>query len=142
LLRIPTDHLDVLGRLHIVWGAFGVLTGVSLAVLAVGTGGALAEIGSSGHAEQAAVWVFAVCAALLAGGGSAMVFLGRALRRHRPASRAVALALAIPNLVFVPFGTALGAYTFWVLLNDDARRVFGRPPHPNAAGPAAPVEGA
>ena len=37
MLRTPTDHLDVLGRLHFVWGAFGVLTGASLAVLAVGT---------------------------------------------------------------------------------------------------------
>ena len=33
-----------------------------------------------------------------------------------------ALVLAIPNLILVPFGTALGAYAFWVLLNDDARR--------------------
>lgn len=126
MLKTPTDHIDVLGRLHFVWGAFGALTGVSLAVLAVGTGVALSELGSSGRAEQAAVWVFAVCAALLAGGGAVMIVLSRALRRRRPSSRTLALALAIPNLLFVPFGTALGAYTFWVLLDDDARRAFGR----------------
>jgi hypothetical protein len=28
----------------------------------------------------------------------------------------------------VPFGTALSVYAFWVLLNDEARRAFGRPP--------------
>ena len=33
-----------------------------------------------------------------------------------------------PEGVLVPFGTALGVYTFWVLLNNDARRTFGRPP--------------
>jgi hypothetical protein len=32
------------------------------------------------------------------------------------------------NLVLIPFGTALGVYTGWVLLNDDARRAFGRRP--------------
>ena len=26
------------------------------------------------------------------------------------------------------FGTALAIYTLWALLNDDARREFGRPP--------------
>jgi hypothetical protein len=140
LLNPPTDHIDVLGRLHFVWGVFGALTGVSLAVLAVGTGAALAELGSSGRAEDAAVWVFAVGSAFLAGGGAVMMAVGRALRRRRPSGRTIALALAIPNLLFVPFGTALGAYTFWVLLDDDARRAFGRPPR--GGGPAhAPVEG-
>jgi hypothetical protein len=46
--------------------------------------------------------------------------------------------MAIPNLLIVPFGTALGFYTFWVLLNDDARREFGRPPRgPIAESPEA-----
>lgn len=136
MLKPPTDHIDVLGRLHFVWGVFGVLTGVSLAVLAVGTGVALAQLGSSGRAEHAAIWVFAVAAAFLAGGGAVMMMLARAIRRHRPSGRTLALALAIPNLLLVPFGTALGAYTFWVLLDDDARRAFGRPPR--GGEPAAP----
>jgi hypothetical protein len=132
----------VLGRLHFVWGVFGVLTGLSLAVLAVGTGVALAELGSSGRAEHAAIWVFAFGAVFLAGGGGVMMVLGRVLRRRRPSGRTLALALAIPNLLFVPFGTALGVYTFWVLLDDDARRAFGRPPRGGGPAAPAPVEGA
>jgi hypothetical protein len=31
----------------------------------------------------------------------------------------------MPSLVVIPFGTALAVYTFWTLLNDDARRAFG-----------------
>jgi hypothetical protein len=142
LLKLPTDHIDVLGRLHFVWGVFGVLTGLSLAVLAVGTGVALAELGSSGRAEHAAIWVFAFGAVFLAGGGGVMMVLGRVLRRRRPSGRTLALALAIPNLLFVPFGTALGVYTFWVLLDDDARRAFGRPPRGGGPAASAPVEGA
>jgi hypothetical protein len=45
-----------------------------------------------------------------------------------------ALVLAVLNLIVVPFGTALGFYTFWVLLNNDARREFGRPPRGPSAG--------
>ncbi len=44
-------HLDVLGRLHRVWGAFGVLTGASLGVLALGTDAALADLGLGGAGE-------------------------------------------------------------------------------------------
>jgi len=60
----------------------------------------------------------------------------------RPFARAAALGLAAPNLVIVPFGTALGVYTFWVLLNDDARRGFGRPLRGAAPAERSAGEGA
>jgi hypothetical protein len=120
-------HVDLLGHCHFVWGAFGVLTGVSLGVLAIGTNVAAIELGSAGAAEQAAVWIFLICGALLGGFGVAMLVVGRALHRRRGRGRLAALALAVPNLVIAPFGTALGIYTLWVLQNDDARGQFGRP---------------
>lgn len=131
-------HLDVLGRLHFVWGVFGVLTGASLAILAAGT--LVSLLGSLGRGEQAAVWVLGICAALLTGMGVSTLLVGRALGRRSPAGRTAALVLAVPNLVIVPFGTALGIYTFWVLLNDDARLAFGRPPR--GVSPLTPVGGA
>jgi hypothetical protein len=115
----------MLGYLHLVWGAFGVLTGVSLGVLAIGTNVAAVELGSVGTPELAAVWLFVVCAAVIGGFGAGMLMVGRALRRHRGRGRVAAMVLAAPNLVIVPFGTALGVYTLWVLQNDDARRLFG-----------------
>lgn len=118
-------HIDVLGILHLVWGAFGVMTGVSLAILAVGTWAALTGP-AFGMGERAAVLVLTVTAGLLVAGGAATVGTGFALRRHRGRGRVAALVLAVPNLVFLPFGTALGVYTFWVLLNNDARATFGR----------------
>jgi len=123
-----TFHLDALILLHRVWGAFGVLTGGALGVLAIGTDVALIETGSVGRAERAAVWVLAACAAVMMAGALGSLAAAHGLRRRLPAGRVAALVLAVPNLVIVPFGTALGIYTFWVLLNDDARREFGRPP--------------
>jgi hypothetical protein len=32
--------------------------------------------------------------------------------------------LAVVNLFVLPVGTALGIYTFWVLLHNDARALF------------------
>jgi hypothetical protein len=50
--------------------------------------------------------------------------VGRQLRRYRPSARLMSLGLAIGNLILLPFGTALGGYSLWVLLKDDGRRLF------------------
>jgi hypothetical protein len=121
-------HLDVLGRLHVILGALAVLAGASLLVIALGTRLALVELDDAGAAGEAGVWILFWCGAIFAGGGVALALTGRALVRRRPAGRKWALALAVPDLLAVPFGTALSIYTFWVLLNDEARREFGRPP--------------
>jgi hypothetical protein len=134
-------HVDLLGYLHLVWGTYGVLAGASLGVLAIGTNAAAIELGSVGTPEHAAVWLFVICAIVLGGFGAAMLMVGRALRRHRGRGRVAAMALAVPNLVIVPFGTALGVYTLWVLQNDDARRLFGQPA-PDGAPRGARLEDA
>jgi hypothetical protein len=121
-------HLDVLGRLHVLLGGFAALVGASLLVLAGGTRAALIELGEAGPAGHAGVWILFWCGIVFFAGGAAMVFTGRALARRRRAARRWALVLAIPNLLIVPFGTALSVYAFWALLNDEARREFGRPP--------------
>ena len=120
-------HIDVLARLHVLWGAFGLLTGTALFVLGLGTNAALDDLGIAGPAGHAAVGVFVVFGGALLGGGLAACGVGVALGRRLPFARLTALALAVPTLVLAPFGTALGVYTFWVLVNDEARRAFGGP---------------
>jgi hypothetical protein len=133
-----STHLDVLGWLHTLCGAFGVVTGASLAVLAAGTFAAQRAMGESSLPVTSVVWTLAICAALFAAGGVAMVCAGRAMVRRRPAGRSAALWLGAINLLVLPFGTALGIYTGWVLLNDDARRAFGRPPRGPFASASSP----
>ena len=120
-------HIDVLGLLHLVWGVFGLLAGVSLAILAAGTHAAMIDGAAGNAAARAGVWLLAMSAAALLAAGAGCVVIGRGLRRHHPQARIAATVLAIPNLIVIPFGTALGIYTFWVLLNNDARAVFGWP---------------
>jgi hypothetical protein len=138
---MPT-HLDVLGWLHALGGAFGVVTGASLAVLAGGTFAAQRALGESSLPVTSVVWTLAICAALFLAGGAAMIAAGRAVLRRRPAGRSAALWMGAINLLVLPFGTALGVYTGWVLLNDDARRAFGRPPRgpEPSASPSSPED--
>ena len=118
------DHIDALGWLSALWGTFGLLAGASLGVIATGTW--LAAAGAETAARLVPALVLLLGAALvLTGAGLAMVLTGRALLGRRATGRLAALCCAVPNLVLVPFGTALGIYTCWVLLNEDARREFG-----------------
>ncbi|NQW03141.1 MAG: hypothetical protein HQ485_03850 [Acidobacteria bacterium] len=123
-------HIDALGYLQMTWGAFGLMAGVSLGILSAGTYAASAGdvSGSGGSGDRTAVVILAVVGGLLALGGGLAASTGWGLRRRLGRARTAALVLAVPNLLFVPFGTGLGVYTLWVLLNDDARRAFGRSP--------------
>ena len=123
-----TRHIDLLAVFHQMWGALALVAGTAILVLAIG---ALAIVRS---AERAALgpdvaagltvgffFVFAVSA--LAWGGI-HVWTGLSLRAHKARARLVGLALAVLNLFFLPVGTALAVYTFWVLLSNETRRIF------------------
>jgi hypothetical protein len=117
-------HIDVLGWLHVAAGTIGLLTAMSLAVLAFGTSIALEARASGDRAASPAVWVLLLGACVLFLVGATTGVVGRAILVRGRFGRPAALALAVPSLVVVPFGTALGVYTLWTLLNDDARREF------------------
>ena len=121
-------HLDLLGRLYVVWGAFGLLGGVSLLILASGAAAA-----ASGQVESRlgiGAIILALAASLPIVGGALSLWTGRALRRNEPRGRLGALTLGLPNLFVLPFGTALGIYSYWVLLNNQVREMFTEPQAP------------
>lgn len=120
-------HLDLLTRLYIVWGSLGVLVGVSLLILAAGAGAASDLPG--GRLAVGAI-ILAGAALLPLAGGACALWAGRAMARREPRGRAGALLLAVPNLFLLPFGTALGIYSFWVLLNNHVRPMFAPRPTP------------
>lgn len=107
-----------------VWGAMGLLLGVSTLMLALG---ALA-IGWSAPGEELAAGItavaFAVFAVALLAGGGANVWAGAAIERRDASGRLATLWLAVLNLFVLPFGTALAIYAFWVLLHNESRAQF------------------
>jgi hypothetical protein len=110
-----------------VWGAMGVLLGISTLTLAAGA----AAIGWTSGGDQIAAAltaiIFLICAAALLAGGVANGWAGRALARREPRGRLSALAFSVPNLFVLPFGTALGIYALWVLLHNETRAMFEGP---------------
>lgn len=119
-----TSHLRLLATLQLVWGAMGLLLGVSTLLLSLGA----VAIGVSASGDRVAAGVtaaaFAVCAAALIAGGAANAWTGGAIRRRQPNARIIVLTISILNLFVLPFGTALAIYAYWVLLHNEARMMF------------------
>jgi hypothetical protein len=122
-------HVKVLAVLFIVFSALGVL-------FAVGMGAMFGIAGMAGAAadpEDAAI-VLPVLG--IAGSLLTIFFLaislpglvaGFALLSYRPWARILGIVLCAINLINFPFGTVLGAYGLWVLLNKDTERLFSTP---------------
>ena len=123
-----TRHVAFLSALYVAWGAIFAI--VALAGFAL-AGGAAAIATSSGPvqfgseiAARLTAMTISVLAAIALIWGALHLWIGRALQRHRPSARLLALGLAVGNLALLPFGTALGGYACWVLLKDEGRKIF------------------
>ena len=120
-------HVKVLGVLHIVLGALGTLAALGLLLL---FGGIAGLVGLKEHSGDAVIAV----PILGAIGFGLFIFLlvislpgiiaGYGLINFRPWARILTIVLSAIDLINVPFGTALGIYGLWVLLNAQAEALF------------------
>ncbi|HEX2443596.1 MAG TPA: hypothetical protein VHJ77_06585 [Vicinamibacterales bacterium] len=119
-------HVKVLGVLHIVLGALGIFCALILMVV---LGGAVTAVAAEGDPDAAfAIPILGIT------GGAMVAFLvlaslpgmaaGWGLIKFRPWARILALVLSILALILFPFGTLIGIYGLWVLLNKDTERLF------------------
>lgn len=123
------SHVDFLGTLFVVWGLLTVVIGVSTLALGVGAATLItsAHRGDGGQvAAGIAAAAFAALAFLAILWGAAHILVGVPLRRHRPAARLMALMLGSVDLLLLPYGTALGVYALYVLLNENGKSLFTR----------------
>ena len=133
------EHVRILGILHIVFGALGIL--IALILLAVFGVGAMA-IAMDGDADAK------VAAPIMGGIGLVVCVLvaifsipgiaaGIGLLKYKGWARILALVISALNILSVPIGTAIGIYGFWVLLQQETEAMF-RPGQTYVAPPPAP----
>lgn len=124
-------HVRVLGILHLVFGALGVLTAIFLSVL---FGGITSIIGMNATGDDARIAI-----PILGGVGALIVLVtvtlsipsliaGWGLLSYKPWARILTIILSVLLLMHLPFGTALGFYGFWVLLSREGTDLFQRRP--------------
>jgi hypothetical protein len=124
------SHVNFVGVLFIVWGVLTTLVGVSTLALGVGAV-ALIRSATRGGGQFAAgltAAAFTTLAIIAIVWGVAHIAVGVPLRRRRHWSRLAALMLSSVDLLLLPYGTALGCYALWVLLNEQGKRLFAGKP--------------
>lgn len=122
------EHVRALGALLIV---FGVVAGIGavIGLLAVGSPFALMRLASqAGTAESMMTPVMQVFGALLILAGLVLgvpaIIAGHALRRFLPWARDISMVVCSLMLIYLPVGTMLGLYGFWVMLSPEVEPLF------------------
>ena len=121
------SHVDFVGVLFVVWGLLTTLVGVSTLALGVGAVALITSASRGGGGTFAAgvtAALFTTLAIIAIIWGSAHVVVGVPLRRRRPWARIIALMLGSVDLLLLPYGTALGVYALYVLLNEKGKALF------------------
>ncbi len=129
-----TSHVNLAGLLFILWGILTTLIGVSTLALGLGAIAVITSPRRNDAGGQFAAGLtaatFATLAVIALIWGVAHILVGLRLRRLSAPARLAALALGSIDLVLLPYGTALGVYSLWVLLHDDGKRLFEQAPSP------------
>lgn len=122
------QHVSILGILYIAFGALGILAAIVVLVLLGGAAGIAGMVADQDPDAAVAAPILGVLGVVLFGLISLLSIPGLAagigLLNFRSWARVLGLILSALNLLNFPFGTLLGAYGLWVLLNKDTETLF------------------
>ncbi len=115
-------HVTLVAAIHIGFGIFGML--IALIVFTAIVGGGIL----SGDSEAMAITsiVGTVIAFFLSLKSIPDIIGGIGLLKRKSWARIVLLIIGCLDLLEIPIGTAVGAYTIWVLLNEETVRLFSK----------------
>ena len=111
-------HTHLLGILWIAYSALSLLCGI--AVMAVSH---FMHLRFGGMPPGAPIFVpqlLSLIAFLLVAKGIVGIVAGTGLLQRQPWARVLTIVLGVISLFNMPFGTALGIYTLWVLISPNA----------------------
>ena len=122
-------HITFVGALQIGYNAFGVLAAMARFMFIVG-GGLIGGLISSEEeivipitffvGTAISMWLLVLSVPGIVGGIGVL--------RRQSWARYMVLVLSILDLFSVPIGTAVGAYSIWVLVRDETAELFARGP--------------
>ncbi|MEO8255852.1 MAG: hypothetical protein ABI868_00745 [Acidobacteriota bacterium] len=122
------SHVDLVGVLFVVWGLLTALVGLSTFALGVAAASLITSASRGGSGGQFAAGLtaaaFITLAIIAMTWGAAHVSVGVSVRRRKAWARVLALMFGSVDLLLLPYGTALGVYALWVLLNEEGKTLF------------------
>jgi predicted nucleic acid-binding Zn ribbon protein len=124
--RRVADHYYLLGILHIVYSALVCLPGLFMVFLGKVF---FVWVGQMSHGTPPPWFmgtIFSVIGWALLVRGVVGIVAGAGLIQRAPWGRLWALIMGFLSLISIPFGTALGVYTIWVLLGAGSEEEYRR----------------
>lgn len=118
-------HAHLLGILWLAFSALNAVGGVFLLVVSGALIPHLREMGAPPEMPVGFISSLLSVLGIVVLAKAALGFIaGYGLLHHEAWARIVALVLAFISLFHIPFGTALGVYTLWVLLPNQSQQEF------------------
>ena len=118
------EHVHLLGILWLAISAFNTIAGVILFILA---NTLFAHFNGMGAPEAPTAFLrplLTVVSIFVLAKAACGFITGWGLMQREPWARIVALVLAFISLFNIPFGTAVGVYTMWVLLPGQSQHEY------------------
>ncbi len=113
-------HITAVGALHIGMGILGVIIG--RAVFAILSTTALISRDAEAYFVLTTIGTIAIIFTLVV--SIPGIIGGIALFKHKNWGRILILIISALDLLNLPFGTALGVYSIWVLVQDETAKMF------------------
>jgi len=125
-----TTHVKVLGVLYLVLSSLMLCAALFLGLIFGTASGIVAANGDADAAVALPIIGIAGTALVVFLAAIALpgIITGIGLLKYKPWARIVGIVLAAINLINIPFGTILGAYGLWVLLNKETEQLFSGVP--------------
>jgi hypothetical protein len=113
-------HITLAAALNIGYGALIALGAVALFIVSVMVG----IVTGDPHAATIVSTLASLLALFMLIYSAPAIIGGIGLLKRRPWSRVLLMIASVLALIKVPFGTALGIYTIWVLIDEDTKRIL------------------
>jgi len=117
------NHVPIVGWVHIAIHAINIFIGLAVFMLLFGIGFATGEAEAGLILTVVGIFVGVILVALALPG----IIAGYGLLKRKSWGRMLAIIVAILGLLNFPLGTAVGIYSLWVLLPEDAAPYFAEP---------------
>ncbi|RJP25802.1 MAG: hypothetical protein C4527_16515 [Candidatus Omnitrophota bacterium] len=124
------QHVRIVGVLHIIAGAFGILIGIIVLFVMGGVAfivGVSAETGGSEIAIPILMAIGVIFAGFAMITSIPGILAGLGLLKRQSWARFLAIFISILYIpLHVPLGTALGVYSLWVLFSKETELLFNQ----------------
>ena len=121
-MKNPKSHVTLVAALHIGIGVLKILAGIIIFVVLNLTTGIVEEYDEIG--TMVMKWITSFVPALVFFFGGINVLSGLVLFSYKQWARVFMMVVSAINCLSIPFGTAMGVYSLWALMQAPVMELF------------------